>query len=162
LFFGGYSRKAENSSLTELNTMTNQVIDVEVCIDAPVGTVWSALTNPDTTEKYWGGTRIESDWKKGGVIYYRRNGEIMDKHELLEIIPNRLIEHTFKPLFGEYQSETPSLVSIILQGEGPATRVIILHRNFEPSSKVYAACRNGWPEMLKALKALLEGGHYEH
>lgn len=27
--------------------------------------VWDALTNPDLTQRYWFGTRIESDWKPG-------------------------------------------------------------------------------------------------
>jgi len=140
--------------------MTNQVIDEEVCISVPINIVWDALTNPDITEKYWGGTRIESEWKKGSVIYYRRDGEIVDEHKLLEIVPHRFIEHTFKPMFGEFQEESPSLVSIILKPEGPTTRVVVLHRNFPPSSKVYAACSGGWPEILKSLKALLEGESY--
>ena len=60
--------------------MTNQVIDEEVYISAPISTVWDALTNPNITELYWGdGTRIKSDWQKGSTIYYRRDGEIMDK-----------------------------------------------------------------------------------
>lgn len=136
--------------------MTSQVIDEEICISAPINAVWDALTNADITEKYWGGTRIESEWKKGSTIYYRRDGEIMDEHELLEIVPHRLIEHTFKPMFGEFKDEPSSLVSIILTEEGSATRIKVLHRNFPPLSKVYTACSDGWPEILKSLKVLLE------
>jgi uncharacterized protein YndB with AHSA1/START domain len=140
--------------------MISQVIDQEVCISASISTVWDALTNPDVTEKYWGGTRIESEWKKGSTIYYRRDGEIMDEHKLLEIVSHRFIEHTFKPMFGEFKEEPPSLVSIILTEEGPATRIAVLHRNFPPSSKVFTACRGGWPEILKSLKTLLESEDY--
>jgi uncharacterized protein YndB with AHSA1/START domain len=136
--------------------MTNQVIDEEILISATKNSVWDALTNPEITEKYWGGTRIESDWKKGSTIYYRRNGEIMDEHTLLEIVEQRFIEHTFKPMFGEFKEEPPSLVSIILTEQGTATRVAVLHRNFPPSSKVFKACSAGWPEILKSLKNLLE------
>jgi uncharacterized protein YndB with AHSA1/START domain len=141
--------------------MTNQVIDEEVCISVPINIVWNALTNPDITEKYWGGTRIESEWEKGSVIYYRRDGEIMDEHELLEIVPLRFIEHTFKPMFGEFKQEPPSLVSIILMEQGNVTRVTVLHRNFPISSKVYAACSIGWPNILRALKTLLENENYK-
>ena len=140
--------------------MTNQVIDEEVCISAPINIVWDALTNPNITVKYWGNTRIESDWNKGSVIYYLRNGEIVDEHELLEIVPHRLIEHTFKPMFGEFKVEPPSLVSIILKEEGLATRITLLHRNFPPSSWVYAACSGGWPKILNSLKVLLESDNY--
>lgn len=140
--------------------MTIQVIDEEVYILAPIRVVWDALTNADMTEKYWGGTRIESDWKTGSTIVYRRNGEITDEHELLELVPQRLIEHTFKPLFGEFKDEPSSLVSIILSEEGSATRINVLHRRFPPLSRVYTACRSGWPEILRSLKDLLEGEKY--
>lgn len=140
--------------------MTNQIIDEEIFISAPISAVWVALTNADITEKYWGGTRIESDWKKGSTIFYRRDGEIMDEHELLEIVPHRLIEHTFKPIFGEFKNEVSSLVSIILTDEDSATRINVLHRNFPPLSKVYIACSSGWPEILKSLKTLLESEKY--
>ena len=141
--------------------MSDQVIDVEINISAPIDVVWDALTNPNVTEKYWGGsTRVDSYWKKGSTIYYRRNGEIVDKHELLEIVPNRFIEHTFNPMFGEFKGESSSLVSIILSKEQSATRVTVFHRNFQPSSKVYAACSSGWPNILTSLKTLLEGENH--
>lgn len=141
--------------------MTDQVIDEEVCISAPISIVWDALTNPNITEQYWGGgTRIESDWRKGSTVFYRRDGEIVDKHELLEIVPNRFIEHTFKPMFGEFKGESPSLVSIILTEEDLATRVTVFHRNFQHSSKVYTACSSGWPTILSSLKALLENENH--
>lgn len=136
--------------------MVTQVIDEQILVQAPVSVVWRALTDPDVTEKFWGNTRIESDWKKGSVVVYRRGGAVADEHVLREIVPNRLIEHSFHPVFGEFKNEAPSLLTILLSPEGPATRVSVLHRDFPPSSKVYAACRTGWPEILKSLKALLE------
>lgn len=140
--------------------MTSQVIDEEIRVSAPVGAVWDALTNANITEKYWGGTRIESEWKKGSTIYYCRDGEIMDEHELREIVPYRLIEHTFKPMFGAFKDEPSSLVSIIVKEEEAATHINVIHRNFPPLSNVYVACRGGWPEILKSLKALLESENY--
>lgn len=137
--------------------MTAQVIDEKVLIQAPVSAVWDALTNPDITEKYWGGgTRVESDWKKGSLIVYLRDGTVVDKHTLHEIVPHRLIEHSFRPLSGELKHEAPSLVTITLTEEGGATRVSVLHRNFPPLSQVYVACRSAWPEILRSMKELLE------
>jgi uncharacterized protein YndB with AHSA1/START domain len=133
-----------------------QVIDEQILVQAPTATVWRALTDPDITEKYWGGTRIESNWEKGSPILYRRGGAVTDEHVLREIIPNRLIEHSFRPVIGEFKNEAPSLLTILLSREGQGTRVSVLHRDFPPSSKVYAACRLGWPEILRSLKALVE------
>ena len=136
--------------------MENQVIDEHILIRASVSAVWQALTDPNITEKYWGNTRIESDWQKGSSVLYRREGAITDKHVLQEIVPDRLIEHSFRPVFGEFEREAPSLVTILLTPEGPATRVSVLHRAFPPFSKVYVACSAGWPEVLRSLKAFLE------
>jgi uncharacterized protein YndB with AHSA1/START domain len=135
--------------------MTTQIIDENICISAPVDIVWDALTNPEHTEKYWGGIRIESHWTKGAKVFYRLDGKIMDEHELLEIVPYRLIEHTFNPTFGDFKDEPPSLVSIILSKQGQDTQITVLHRNFPPESKVYSACSQGWPEILKSLKSYL-------
>jgi uncharacterized protein YndB with AHSA1/START domain len=136
--------------------LSTQVIDEQILVQSPAATVWRALTDPDITEKYCGGTRIESDWERGSPILYRRGGAVTDEHRLREIVPNRLLEHSFHPVFGEFKNEAPSLVTILLSPEGGGTRVSVLHRDFPPSSKVYAACRLGWPEILKSLKALLE------
>ena len=43
----------------------------DVQIDAPPERVWKALTDPELTEKYYFGTRVESDWAPGGPIRYR-------------------------------------------------------------------------------------------
>ncbi|MEZ5498835.1 MAG: SRPBCC domain-containing protein [Steroidobacteraceae bacterium] len=136
--------------------METQVIDEQVLISASLEQVWKALTDPEVTVKYWGGTRIESAWKKGAAVLYRRDGEVVDEHELREVIPNRLIEHTFRPMFGEFKTEPSSLLTILLSSEANGTRVQVLHRDFPPSSKVFAACSEGWPAILGALKSLLE------
>lgn len=68
-----------------------------------------------------------------------------------------IIEHGFKPKFGAYQNESPSLVSFILAAEGRNTSLTVLHRNFQPDSQVYAACATGWSKILQGLKTWLEG-----
>ena len=45
--------------------------------------VWDALTDPEITQQYWFDTRIESDWKVGSKVIYRRNGQITDEQTLL-------------------------------------------------------------------------------
>jgi uncharacterized protein YndB with AHSA1/START domain len=136
--------------------VNTQVIDEQILVQALPAAVWKAFTDPDITEKCWDRTRIESDWRKGSVISYRRGGEITDEHILREIVPNRLIEHSFRPVFGEFRNEAPSLVTILLTQEGQGTRVTVVHRDFPPSSKVYLACQVGWPAILKSIKAFLE------
>lgn len=138
--------------------MNQQQIVQVAYIKAPIEQVWEALTNPDITQRYWGNTRIQSDWQTGSKIQYMRGGEITDEHIILEIDKPRKLVHTFQPLFDEFKNESPSRVSISLIQGGEVVRLTLEHDNFPPNSKVYLACREGWPMLLSGLKTLLETG----
>ena len=134
-----------------------------ICITIYIGStpekVWKALTDPNITERYWGGTRIESDWKVGSKVFYRREGKVMDEHELLTCEPPLWFSHTFHPLFGEFASESPSRVSFEIAAGGPVVRLTMTHNQFPEGSAVYRACSGAWPMLLSSLKTLLETGN---
>jgi uncharacterized protein YndB with AHSA1/START domain len=110
------------------------------------------------TERYWMGTRIESDWRAGSKIRYMRNGALADEHEVIAVDPPRTLRHTFKPLFGEFQAEPPSRVTFTLEERNGVVRLTVRHDGFPPASKVFRACSDGWPMILSNLKTLLETG----
>jgi uncharacterized protein YndB with AHSA1/START domain len=121
--------------------------------------VWNALTNPDITEQYWSGTRIESDWQVGSKVFYRRGGAIVDEHVLLSFEPPRRMSHTFHPLFNEeFRREPPSKVTYEIAAGGDVVRLTVTHDEFPEDSAVYRACRAGWPMIISSLKTLLETG----
>lgn len=139
--------------------MAKPRIEVVTYIAATPDKIWSALTDPEVTERYWGGTRIESDWKVGSKVIYRREGKVVDEHTLLECEPQRRLRHTFHPMFPEdFRAEAPSRVTIELATDGPVARLHMVHDEFEAKSKVYEACREAWPMLLSSLKTLLETG----
>ena len=120
--------------------------------------LWEALTDANVTEKYWGGTRIESDWKVGSKVIYRRNGEVVDEHDLLTCEPLRGFSHTFRPTFGEFRHEAASKVAFDLTPGGRVVRLTMVHDGFPENSAVYRACSVAWPMILGSLKTLLETG----
>jgi uncharacterized protein YndB with AHSA1/START domain len=132
---------------------------VHVCyIAATPAAVWDALTNPDVTQRYWYGTRIESDWKVGSKILYVVDGKVTDEHTVLAIdVPRRLV-HTFHPVFGEFETERPSRVTLTIEQSGAVVRLTLAHDDFPPDSAVFVACSKGWPMILNNLKTLLETG----
>jgi uncharacterized protein YndB with AHSA1/START domain len=77
---------------------------------------------------------------------------------VLAIESGRRLVQTFRPLFGEFRHEPPSLVEVGVTQCGPVTRLAVRHEGFAPDSRVYAACREGWPGILSSLKTLLETG----
>jgi uncharacterized protein YndB with AHSA1/START domain len=120
--------------------------------------IWNALTDPNITQRYWGGTRIESDWKVGSKVFYRRDGEVVDEHVLLTCEPPRRFSHTFHPTFGEYRNEPPSKVTFEIVPGGDIARLTMVHDGFQENSAVYRACSEAWPMILSSLKTLLETG----
>jgi len=139
--------------------MSSQEIRIVIYIKSTAKDIWNALTNPEKTEKYWGGgTRIESDWQCGSKIKYHRDGEVTDEHTVIESESPFHLSHTFEPKFGDFQNEKPSRVSFELRDIGNLVRLTIVHDDFQENSKVYLQCRNAWPMILSSLKTLLETG----
>lgn len=139
----------------ELKGPPLQVIELAVELPAPAATVWRWLTEPALTERYWGGTRIESTWRPGATIVYRRAGEVTDEHVILAVEAPRLLVHTFHPVSDQYRDEAPSRVRIALQDAPGGTRLALRHDGFPADSVVHPACAQGWPAILGALRAAL-------
>ena len=138
--------------------MNNPSICITIYIASTPEEVWRALTDPDITQQYWGGTRIESNWQIGSKVTYRRDGEIVDEHDLLTCDPPHRFSHTFHPLFGEFAKEPPSKVAFEIAAGGSVVRLTMTHDDFPRDSAVYRACSDAWPMLFSSLKTLLETG----
>jgi uncharacterized protein YndB with AHSA1/START domain/DNA-binding transcriptional ArsR family regulator len=143
--------------------------------------LWQALTLPEFTRRYWGGTALHSDWTVGAPLKWQ-NGpdeEIRDLgQEVLESDPYRRLSyswHTYQPehapLFGwteeelaERVKEPRSTVTFELEPSGSSVKLTVIHGGFEPGSAMQEAVSGkadfsgGWPELLADLKTLLETG----
>lgn len=128
--------------------------------------LWVALTDPQFTLQYWFETAVESDWKVGSRVVYRRKGEITDEGTVLQCDPPRVLSYTFHHLrLEEFRGEAPSRVTFEIEslGDGPgpkgeAVRLTVTHDQFAPESKLIGAISKGWPSILSGLKTLLETG----
>jgi uncharacterized protein YndB with AHSA1/START domain len=124
--------------------------------------LWSALTNPEFTKKYWFGMHQESDWKPGSswqLVF--ADGRIADVGEILESDPpKRMVikwRNEFKP---ELKAEGHSRCTMELEPVGNAVKLTITHgmETERVASKVIDAVSGGWPRILSNLKSLLETG----
>lgn len=120
--------------------------------------VWNALTDPDVTQRYWFGTRMESDWRVGSLLRYVVDGRVTDEQTLLVVDAPHALAYTFHPTFGDFAKETPSRVTFTLDERDGVVRLTMLHDGFPPNSAVLPACTLGWPQILSGLKTLLETG----
>jgi uncharacterized protein YndB with AHSA1/START domain len=120
--------------------MSKPTIAITTYISSTPERVWTALTDPTVTERYWSGTRIESDWKVGSKVVYRRDGKVVDEHVLLTCERPRKFSHTFHPTFGEFSNEPPSNVTFEIVPGGKVVRLALVHNEFQENSAVYRAC----------------------
>ena len=132
-----------------------------ITIDAPMATVWEALTTPETIKRWFFGVDTETDWKVGSPIVHR--GEYQgkpyeDKGEILELDPPRRLVHThWSPLSGlpdspEHHQRVTWALSETSQGE---TELRITEVNL-PSEEARATSEKSWRMVMENLKDLLE------
>jgi uncharacterized protein YndB with AHSA1/START domain len=122
--------------------------------------LWSALTEPEFTRKFWVGTVQECDWKVGSrwkIVV--PDGRAADTGEVVEIDPPRKLVLTWKNhLFPEMTEEGFSRLTYELESKGGAVKLTVTHTMDRKDSKLVKAVSNGWPHILASLKSLLETG----
>ncbi|NUR83163.1 MAG: metalloregulator ArsR/SmtB family transcription factor [Nonomuraea sp.] len=133
--------------------------------------LWQALTEPAFTGRYWG-TEFKTDWKPGSPMAWTQEGVTVEDPEqvVLEAEPySRLAYtwHTFTPewaasvgvdeaLRAQFAAEPRSKVTFTLEPVGDQVKLTVVHDGFPEGSKVLEAITEGWPQILSALKTLLE------
>ena len=140
--------------------MQELTTQASVVIDAPIASVWEALTTPELISRWFFGVDTESDWVEGGPIVHR--GEYQgrpyeDKGTIVRIEPPRLLVHThWSPASGlEDRPEHYQEVSWELAERGERTELTVREVNL-PSEEAKSVSEQAWQAALSALKALLE------
>lgn len=135
----------------------------EIFIKTTPERLWRAITDPADTQLYYYGTKVQSDWKPGSRLFYLDGDQVSLDCKILEIeAPNRLI-HTFTMVYDpEMAADKPSRVSWVIEKQGEACRLTLIHDEFEGETKTYHSVEHGWSEILSGLKTLLETGQSLH
>jgi uncharacterized protein YndB with AHSA1/START domain len=121
--------------------------------------VWQALTDPDQTEKYWFGYRVNANGKAGASFIARNpGGEDFDKGVILESDPPRRLACTWRPQHDNDKQERPSRVTFDLTPLKGQVRLTVVHDDFDEGSKAFEGISRGWPAVLSSLKSFLETG----
>jgi uncharacterized protein YndB with AHSA1/START domain len=129
-------------------------------INATPEELWSALTQPEFTQQYWGGNRIQSDWTTGASVkLIKPDGGIDLNGEVLQAEPPQVLSYTFQcgAKAGE-ELEPITKVTFQITTSYGVTKLTVIHDGFEPGSKAFLQVSNGWQAILSSLKTLLETG----
>jgi len=118
--------------------------------------LWSALTEGDLTVQYFGGGRVESDWKPGSPYrLVNEEGKPDIEGEILESDPPRRLVQTFR--FPSLD-DAPSRVTWEIEPLGETCRLTLLHE-FATEDATFGEVNDpngGWNFVLSGLKTLLE------
>ncbi len=129
-------------------------------IRATAEQLWTALTDPDFTARYWFGVRLESTWKEGaGWKMAYRDGRVTDLGEVLEVEkPHRLVLSWRHQWREDLKAEGEVRATFTLEPAGEMVKLTVVHESPRAPSKVIEAVSGGWPQILSSLKSLLETG----
>jgi uncharacterized protein YndB with AHSA1/START domain len=123
--------------------------------------VWKAITDPEFTEKYYYGTRLDSTLEPGDAFRYRYadGGAVALDGEVVDIDPPHRLVHTFSAKWSEeLAAEPPSRVTWDLEDAGPGVvQLTVTHDRLDDSPNT-AGSIDGTTFILSGLKTLLETG----
>jgi uncharacterized protein YndB with AHSA1/START domain len=126
--------------------------------------LWQALTDGAFTERYWFGTRIQSDWTPGAAVTFLRDGAVYeDGGAVLACDPPRRLSYTWsvnshEEFRGERLSRVTFEIEPMASEKKSEVKLTVTHDDFDAGSKVFPAVSGGWPVVLASLKSFLETG----
>lgn len=122
--------------------------------------VWDAIVNPDKTEKYYFGTRVQSDWEVGSEMTYAfGDGSPAADGHIIAIDPPKRLEHTFRALWDEeLKAEGPMREVLTLEEHDGMVALTVELYDLDPASKSFADFTGGNPYIFAGLKSLVETG----
>jgi uncharacterized protein YndB with AHSA1/START domain len=126
--------------------------------------LWAALTDPDLTQQYFFGARVESDWQVGSTIsYVNEDGSVEIEGEILKCEAPKLLSYIFTAPEHDVPREQSTVVTFELKQTGSSVRLTLRHDNLLPkdledSPDTFEGVNNGWPAIISGLKSVLETG----
>jgi uncharacterized protein YndB with AHSA1/START domain len=140
---------------TTATALTTQVYSV--FIKATPEQVWAAITQPEFTEQYFYGVRIEvADGRRRSSM-----GAASWEEDVLEFDPPRKLVHRWISAYDEEMAaEEPSRVTWEIEAQEDGTTLLtVVHDRLEGAPKTAASVSGvGWMRVLSGLKTLLETG----
>lgn len=138
--------------------MNEFVVKKCVSINATPDQVWSALTDPEKTKKYFFNCAVYSNWKEGSPITFKGRIFLIMNIEMngtiIKAEPDKLLKYILK----NRSSETQSIVTDQIAYENGQTILTVTDDvgSGEGAEKRYKRSVKGWDKVLKGLKKVVE------
>jgi uncharacterized protein YndB with AHSA1/START domain len=124
--------------------------------------VWQAFTDPDKTEQYYFGSRVESDWGEKSPVSYAAGSQPMVEGTVIDVRENARLVTTFNPHFLGVEIPESKVAwevqPVPVEGEETVSAVSLTHEGFDFTSPGADQFDIGWVHTVSSLKTLLETG----
>lgn len=132
-----------------------------VYVAASPDQAWQALTDPDQTEKYYFGSRVETDWRPGAGISHVAGSRRVVEGEIVDVEEGRRLQTTFVPRFPGAEGIPASNVTweVTPGWTGALCQIALTHSDFDFGNPAAQVFDDGWVLPLSSLKSLLETGN---
>lgn len=151
----------EATKMAEAKTAETTTQVFEIYIRTSAEKLWQAITDGDFTEKYYFGTRIESDLKAGSDFNYMEpDGNVMVGGKVVESDPPRKLVTTFNPNWakGDNPDFPETRVTYEIEQSGSSCKLSLVHEGLPADNPLTHSFFGGWSQILSGLKTLLETG----
>ncbi|PHN04714.1 SRPBCC family protein [Flavilitoribacter nigricans] len=142
--------------------MSKEIIArTSILLDAPVATVWNAVTDPAEVKKYFFGTDLVTSWKVGEPIYFRGEWEgqaYEDKGTVLRYEPQKQLQYDYFSSFSDKEDlpENYQTITYEVEPRDGKTLLSITQTNV-PTTEQKDHSEENWNMVLQELKKLVEG-----
>ena len=135
---------------------SDDVVELEIWIDAEPETVFPFLTDPDRLAR-WIGMAVAAQPTPGGLLRIDMNGRDVARGTYVEVIPHRRVVFTWG-WEGSMHGVPPgtTTVTIDLEPRNGGTQLRLRHAGLRGDNRTKHA--SGWTHYIKRLKIVAEGG----
>jgi uncharacterized protein YndB with AHSA1/START domain/DNA-binding transcriptional ArsR family regulator len=132
-----------------------------VVIRATPDRIWRAITDGVETERYYYGTRVSSDWSKGGrIVYEYPDGTVAADGEVLDIELGKRVAMTFHPRWSpEVEAEGPVTMTWEIEpSEAGTSKLTVTTSGIVAGGQIEREFIGGTIYIVSGLKTYLETG----
>jgi DNA-binding transcriptional ArsR family regulator/uncharacterized protein YndB with AHSA1/START domain len=140
--------------------MSGPVHVYQVFIGCKVADAWQALVDGDKTQRYYYGTRVESEWGEGDDLrYLYPDGTVAADGRVIAISPPNRLEISFHPRWDPAaEAAGPARMVWLVEEVNGTTRLTVELYDLDPATAAFGEFVGGLPMIVSGLKTLLETG----
>src|SRR5437588_5425790 len=137
-----------------------ETLNRSITINAPAAKVWQALTDAAIVKKYFFGTNVKSDWKKGSTIIWEGEWEgktYQDTGTILDIDHGKYVKYNYWSSMSGTENKPKNYANITYQlSEKDGKTVLTITQDNIKSKESKELSEQNWQSVFGKMKEMIE------